>query len=347
MPLAQPTAKPASAEPFPCMMVRRDEQTDRRTQATCAVESIHTGDLPPGEVLIATEWSSLNYKDALACQAHPGVVRKLPHVPGIDCAGTVLASESPQFTAGQSVLVTGYDLGSGRWGGWSAQVRVPAAWVVPIPAGLTAETAMLYGTAGFTAAQSVHRLRQHGVTPDHGDVVVTGATGGVGCLAVAILAKLGYQVTAVTGKPERATLLEELGAARILDRDAVHDTSGKTLLPARWAGAVDTVGGNTLATLLRATQHRGCVTACGLVAGDQLPLTVYPFILRGVTLSGIDSAQCPPASRLQIWQHLAGDWKPDGLQALAQKVALPEVLDKVQAMLAGQTWGRILVRPVA
>jgi acrylyl-CoA reductase (NADPH) len=328
-------------------MVRRDPQADRRAKPTCKVESIHRDDLPPGDVLIAAQWSSLNYKDALACQAHPGVVRKLPHVPGIDCAGTVLESVSDQFAPGQPVLVTGYDLGAGRWGGWSGQVRVPAEWVVPMPAGLTAETAMLFGTAGFTAAQSVDRLQQHGVMPDSGEVVVTGATGGVGSLAVAILAKLGYQVTAVTGKPQRGALLEELGATKILNRDQINDTSTKPLLPDRWAGAVDTVGGNTLATLLRGTRHRGCVTACGLVAGDQLPLTVYPFILRGVTLSGIDSAQCPPEPRLRIWQHLAGDWKPDGLQRLAHKITLPEIPDQVRAMMSGQTWGRILVQPVA
>jgi len=328
-------------------MVRRNEQADRRARPSCAVESIHPDDLPPGDVRIAVEWSSLNYKDALACQAHPGVVRKLPHVPGIDCAGTVLESKDSRFAAGQPVLVTGYDLGSGRWGGWSGQVRVPAEWVVPMPEGLSAETAMLYGTAGFTAAQSVDRLRQHGVLPGAGEVLVTGATGGVGSLALAILVRLGYQVVAVTGKPERATLLRDLGAARILGRDQVDDSSGRPLLSERWAGGIDTVGGNTLATLLRETRHRGCVTACGLVAGDQLPLTVFPFILRGVTLSGIDSAQCPRALRLQIWQHLAGDWKPGDLQHLVHKITLAEVPDQVRAMLGGQTWGRTLVRPVA
>ena len=342
-----PSPSPSPAAPFPCLMVRRDQHTDRRAKATCAVESIRTDDLPPGDVLIAVEWSSLNYKDALACQAHPGVVRKLPHVPGIDCAGTVLESQVPQFTAGQPVLVTGYDLGSGRWGGWSAQVRVPAEWIVPMPAGLCAETAMLYGTAGFTAAQSVSCLRQHGVIPGAGEVVVTGATGGVGSLAVAILAQLGYQVAASTGKLEQATLLEELGAARILNRDQVDDTSDQPLLPDRWAGAIDTVGGNTLATLVRETRYRGCVTACGLVAGDQLPLTVYPFIIRGVTLAGIDSAQCPREPRLRIWQHLAEDWKPDGLERLAHKITLSEVPKQVGAMMAGQTRGRILVRPGA
>lgn len=350
------TSQPSQDESFPCLMVRRrltEQGSSKGETATdgeticCAVESIQTDDLPEGEVLIKVQWSSLNYKDALACQAHPGIVRSLPHVPGVDCAGKILASSDSKFQVGQQVLVTGYDLGSGRWGGWSARVRVPSEWVVAIPPGLTTETSMLLGTAGFTAAQSVLALQRSGVVPASGEVVVTGATGGVGSLAVAILAKLGYQVAAVTGKPAQGEFLEQLGAARILTRKEVDNTSHKPLLPARWAGAVDTVGGNMLATLLRSMHHRGCVTACGLVAGDQLPLTVYPFILRGVTLAGIDSAKCPREPREHIWQLLAGDWKPDCLQQLIHKITLQEVPAKVRAMLAGETHGRTLVEPVA
>jgi acrylyl-CoA reductase (NADPH) len=347
------TSRSTQDESFPCLMVRRLTEKGEAGDAhkdgesiSCAVEMLTVDDLPEGEVLIEVQWSSLNYKDALACQAHPGVVRKLPHVPGIDCAGTILASTVPEYQAGQQVLVTGYDLGSGRWGGWSARVRVPAEWVVALPAGLTPETAMLLGTAGFTAAQSVMALQRNGVVPASGKVIVTGATGGVGSLAVAILTKLGYHVVAVTGKPAQGKLLQQLGASQILTREEVDDASHKPLLPARWAGAVDTVGGNALATLLRSMQHRGCVTACGLVAGDQLPLTVYPFILRGVTLAGIDSAKCPRESREHIWQQLADAWKPDGLQQLAQKITLQEAPAKVRAMLAGETCGRTLVEPV-
>ena len=323
-----------------CLMVRRDEAGD----VSVSIEKIAADDLPPGDVLVRVAYSSLNYKDALACEAHPGVVRKLPHVPGIDAAGEVVESASADFRPGDEVLVTGYDLGTSHWGGYAEYIRVPAEWVVAMPTGLTAETAMTYGTAGFTAAQCVAALQHHGIKPADGEVVVTGASGGVGSLSVAILAKLGYQVAAVTGKPEQASLLRQLGAVRILPREDASDDSEKPLLPARWVGAIDTVGGNTLATLLRSTSHRGCVAACGLAAGHNLPLTVYPFILRGVTLAGIDSAQCPRDSRLQVWQRLATDWRIDGLENLTRKIALADVPREAKAMLAGKTFGRTLVK---
>lgn len=333
-------------ESFPCLMVRRDSGDDRGGDARCAVESIGVDDLPAGDLLVEVEWSSLNYKDALACRAHPGVVRSLPHVPGIDCAGTVVESTVPEHPVGERVLVTGYDLGSGGWGGWSALVRVPGDWVVAIPTGLTPESAMIYGTAGFTAAQSVDALERHGITPEVGEVVVTGSTGGVGCIAVAILAKLGYQVTAVTGKPNQAEQLRQLGATQIIPREEVDDSTDRPLLAARWAGAVDTVGGRALTTILRSMQHRGCVAACGLVAGDQLPLTVYPFILRGTTLAGIDSAKCPREPRLRIWQHLADDWNvADRLASMVHKITLSEAPATAHAMFAGTTRGRTLVQP--
>ena len=330
---------------FPCLMVRRDDANDQSGEVRFGIESLTVDDLPPGDVLMQVAWSSINYKDALACQGHPGVVGRLPHVPGIDCAGTVVESTAEEHPVGSRVLVTGYDLGSGRWGGWAGCVRVPGEWVVALPAGMTPESAMIYGTAGFTAAQSVDALQRHGILPDSGEVLVTGATGGVGSVAVAILAKLGYRVAVVTGKPDQAKMLRQLGAARILSREEVDDRSDRPLLASRWAGAVDTVGGSILATILRSTRYRGCVTACGLTAGSDLPLTVYPFILRGVTLAGIDSAKCPSERRLELWQRLAGDWNVDDrLADLVHRIPLAEVPDVVQAMLAGKTSGRTIVQ---
>ena len=335
----------SSQNHFPCLMVRRNAAG----AVTCGIEQLAVDDLPPGEILIQVSASSLNYKDALACRAHEGIVRSLPHVPGIDAAGRIveIASESTASDSrpGDPVLVTGYDLGSGAWGGYSGFIRVPAEWVVPLPAELTADEAMIYGTAGFTAAQCVERIVNHGITPADGEIVVTGATGGVGSLAVALLAKLGYTVAAVTGKPEQAPLLRELGATSILARDEVNDATDRPLLKGRWAAAVDTVGGNVLATLLRSTAYRGCVTACGLVAGDQLPLTVYPFLLRGVTLYGIDSAKCPREPRLEIWRRLATEWKLEHLERLRREITLGQVPAAVDAMLAGALHGRTLVRP--
>jgi putative YhdH/YhfP family quinone oxidoreductase len=302
--------------------------------------------LPPGDVLIEVAWSSLNYKDALSAQGHPGVTRKFPHVPGIDLAGRVLESRSSAYRAGDEVLVTGYGLGMDHWGGFAARARVPADWVVPLPAGLSLRESMIYGTAGFTAALCLDALLAHGLAADRGEVVVTGASGGVGSVAVALLGHQGFRVAAVTGKPEASDLLMRLGAARVIPRTDVDDSSSKPLLAARWAGAIDTVGGNTLATLLRSTERGGCVAACGLVGGIDLKLTVYPFILRGVALEGIDSAECPRDKRLAIWQQLAGAWKPPVLQTLATEVTLDDLAGKIEDILAGRSTGRVLVQPV-
>src|SRR5436305_9419533 len=251
---------------FRCYLVNKSARGD----ATAAVAERSLDDLPAGEVLIRVAYSSLNYKDALAAKGHPGVVRSFPHVPGIDAAGTVEDSQTPAFRQGQEVLVTGYDLGAAAWGGYAEYIRVPERWVVPLPSGLTLRQSMIYGTAGFTAAQSVNALLRHGLKPGDGDVVVTGASGGVGSIAVALLAKMGFQVAAVSGKPAAEKFLKGLGAAQVLPRTDVQDASNKPLLATRWAGAVDTVGGGTLATLLRSTRRAGCVTACGLVGGADL-----------------------------------------------------------------------------
>jgi putative YhdH/YhfP family quinone oxidoreductase len=328
-------------EMFPCFMVRRDDAG----RVAARVEYINVDNLPPGEVLIRVAYSSLNYKDALASQGHPGVVRSLPHVPGIDCAGVVVASDSPDYQPDDDVLVTGYDLGAGHWGGYSAYVRVPAEWIVRLPAGLSTREAMIYGTAGFTAAQCVTAIVSRGIEPKHGPVLVTGATGGVGCVAVAILARLGYEVAAVTGKVEHHDWLREIGAAQILGRDDLLDNSDTPLLSARWAAAVDTVGGQPLATILRSLKYRGLVAACGLVAGVELHTTVYPFILRGVTLAGIDSAKCPRPQRLEMWQKLAGPWRPANLEIFASETTLDDLPAAIDKILSGQITGRTLVVP--
>ena len=322
-----------------CLLVRKSEQGEVRR----AVTELPREDLPPGNVLIRVRYSSLNYKDALAAQGHPGVAASLPHVPGIDAAGVVEQSTHSGLAANDQVLVTGYDLGAARWGGWSEYIRVPGEWVVPLPSGLSFLDAMTLGTAGFTAAQCVQSLQHHGVTPDGGPVVVTGATGGVGSIAVMLLGQLGYQVTAISGKQDRIEWLRRLGAAEILSREAVDDSSTKPLLPARWQGAVDTVGGNALATLLRSLKHRGCVAACGLVAGAELPLTVYPFILRGATLDGIDSAKCPRPARERIWELLSGDWRLPQLETLRTLISFQQLEHHINEILAGKVAGRVVL----
>jgi acrylyl-CoA reductase (NADPH) len=325
---------------FSCFLVEKDASGNlRRGMAQRA-----TADLPQGAVLVRVAYSSLNYKDALACQAHPGVVRKLPHVPGIDAAGMVVDSSTPRFRPGDAVVITGNELGAGQWGGWSEYVRVPADWVVPLPEGLSLKESMILGTAGFTAAQCVHAIQLNGVAPDAGEIVVTGATGGVGCLAVKLLAKLGYQAVAVTGKAQLHPRLYLWGASRILSRQDAINTSEKPLLSAFWAGAVDTVGGNTLATLIRETKPYGVVAACGLVGGTELNLTVHPFILRGVTLAGISSATLPLEHRTEIWRKLSQEWRLEGLDELTTTIRLSDVEQYVEQILKGQIVGRTVIQ---
>lgn len=299
--------------------------------------------LPPGEVLIRVEYSSLNYKDALSATGHPGVTRKFPHIPGIDAAGTVVSCDVSEFQPGDSVIVTGYDLGMNTWGGFAEYIRVPAPWVVQLPAGLSLAESMILGTAGFTAALSVNGLIQQNISSNSGEILVTGATGGVGSLAVSILAQLGYSVVGVTGKSQSHDFLKKLGATSILSRSEVNDESEKPLLKGRWAGVIDTVGGNLLATAIKSTQYGGCITTCGLVAGADLNTTVYPFILRGIKLIGIDSVQCPMSQRLEIWSKLATTWKPQHLGELASTISLAELPQKIQSILQGKIQGRVLV----
>jgi acrylyl-CoA reductase (NADPH) len=300
-------------------------------------------DLPAHEVLIQVHYSSLNYKDALSATGNKGVTRRYPHTPGIDAAGIVAASSVDGFQPGDEVIACCYDLGMNTPGGFGQYIRVPAAWVLKVPSGLSLRESMIYGTAGFTAAQCVLRLAEHQSGPAGGKILVTGATGGVGSMAVGILARMGYQVSAVTGKPEAAEFLRELGAAEVIAREQAIDTKGRALLREKWAGVVDTVGGEMLATAIKSTRYGGVVTCCGNVAGAELPLTVYPFILRGVTLIGIDSAECSMAIRQRVWQKLAGEWKLPGLDGMAAEISLHELDRHIELILAGKEKGRVVV----
>lgn len=301
-------------------------------------------DLPAGEVLIKVHYSTLNYKDALSSIGNKGVTRNYPHTPGIDASGVVVESTDANFSVGQEVLVTSYDLGMNTSGALAEYIRVPVKWVIALPAGLSLAEAMILGTAGFTAGLCIDALLKYGASPEKGKVIVTGSTGGVGILSVAILAKLGFEVVAVTGKPEAAELLQRLGAAEIVSRESLNDTSGRPMLKSIYAGAVDTVGGNILATILKSLHYGGAVAACGLVASPDLPTSVFPFILRGNALLGIDSAECPMSKRLEIWQHLASDWKLDNLNLISHEIGLEEVPAKLDLMLQGKALGKSLVK---
>jgi len=300
-------------------------------------------DLPEGEVLVRVRYSSLNFKDGLSCIGNPGVTRNYPHTPGVDASGEVVESSDSRFKVGDSVIVTGYDLGMNTSGGFGQYIRVPADWVVPLPEELSFKDAMIYGTAGYTAALSAHALQKYGVTPEQGEIAVTGSTGGVGSVAVALLAHLGYNVVASTGKKDETEFLQDLGAAEIIGREDVNDESKKPLLRERWAGAVDTVGGTTLASLLKATKRGGAVAATGLVASSDLPTTVFPFILRGVSLLGIDSGFTPTNLRREIWSKLAGVWKFPQLEQLTIDCTLETLDPEIDKILAGGQRGRVVV----
>ena len=301
-------------------------------------------DLPEGEVLVRVRYSSLNYKDVLSATGNKGVTKKYPHTPGIDAAGVVEESSHPDFQPGHEVIVTSYDLGMNTSGGFGQYIRVPAAWVVMRPQSLTLRESMIYGTAGFTAALSVYRLLGAGIKLGQGKILVSGATGGVGSIAVAILAREGYQVAAVSGRAETYDYLKGLGAQEILDTAAVTDTSGRPLLNARWAGAIDTVGGPLLATTIKSLQYGGVATCCGNVASPDLPLTVYPFILRGVTLIGIDSQNCPMANRIQVWDKIASPWKLPHLEKLTTEITLEGLDDQIELILKRRHQGRTIVK---
>ncbi len=300
-------------------------------------------ELPEGEVIIRVKYSSLNYKDALSSTGHKGVTRKYPHTPGIDAAGVVEWSAVEQFSPGDEALVTGYDLGMDTDGGFGQYIRVPASWVVPLPEPLKLRESMIYGTAGFTAALSIHRLLEGGVQPEAGEILVTGATGGVGCMSVAMLHKIGFNVAAVSGKPDAAEFLNCGASCRIISREDAVDTSGRPLLKGQWAGVVDTVGGEILETALKSTKQKAVVTNCGLVSSPKFSSTVYPFILRGIRLQGIDSAETPRDHRLYIWKKIAREWRIPDPDRFAGDIGLDQLESYIQAILKGKIKGRTVV----
>jgi len=299
-------------------------------------------ELSAGDVVILAEASSVNYKDALAATGAGKIIRRFPLIGGIDVAGRVYSSKDARFSPGDRVLVTGYDLGVAHDGGYAGFVRVPGDWVVPLPDRLSAHDAMALGTAGFTAALSLVEMERNGLKPGHGPVIVTGATGGVGSIAVQILSLRGYEVTALTGKDKDHDILRALGATDVLSRRTL-EMGTRPLEKSRWAGAIDVAGGETLAWLTRTMNYNGCIASCGLTAGTELKTTVLPFILRGVKLLGIDSSMCPAEARPEIWRLLATDWNPPGLGSMSINIGLDELPDAFATLLEGQARGRFVV----
>lgn len=328
-----------SSQTFKAMVVEETAEGDFVRKIT----ERSLDDLPQGDVLVKVHFSSLNYKDALSATGNKGVTRNYPHTPGIDAAGVVVESDSEEFNPGDEVIVTSYDLGMNTSGGFGQYIRAPADWLVPLPASLSMKESMAYGTAGLTAGFCILKLQEHGIRPDTGQIVVSGATGGVGSFAVAMLAKIGYQVVAVTGKTEELQFLTELGAQEIISREEAIDTSGRPLLKGRWAGVVDTVGGDILATAIKSTNQHGCVTCCGNVASPNLQITVFPFILRGISLVGIDSQNFPMAPRRRTWEKIGTEWKLADLDRQTAVRSLEELDTEIDRILAGKQKGRVIV----
>jgi acrylyl-CoA reductase (NADPH) len=307
------------------------------------IEVVDEVQLPPGEVTVRVECSTLNYKDGLILQGLGRLVRTYPHVPGIDFAGTVESSDSPEFEPGDPVMLTGWRVGEAQWGGYAEKARVKASYLVRRPDGLSARQAMSIGTAGFTAMLAVIALERHGLRPDTGDVLVTGAAGGVGSVAVALLSRLEHRVVASTGRPKLRGYLSELGASELIDRGTLAAKPSRPLDGERWSGAVDTVGGTTLATILTQLKYRASAAACGLAGGSDLPATVIPFLLRGVNLLGIDSVMCPLPERIEAWHRLVRDLPLDCLERMIQRVPLSDLPELAPKILKGEVRGRVVV----
>lgn len=327
---------------FNALVVNKQED-----QFTVNINSLTFDDLPQGEVLIRVHYSGVNYKDSLATIPNGNIVHTYPFVPGIDLAGVVVSSEDDRFQAGDEVIATSYEIGVSHFGGYSEYARISADWIVPLPNGISLKEAMIIGTAGFTAALSIQRLEENKVSPDKGKVLVTGATGGVGSFAVAILSKLGYEVEASTGKESEHEYLKKIGATTIVSRTDVYDGEIKSLDKQKWAAAIDPVGGEQLAALLSQLQYGGAVAVSGLTGGVKIPTTVLPFILRGINLLGIDSVYCPMDTRLTVWNRLATDFKLANLtELIQQEVTLEQLPGMLPTLLKGQARGRIIVKLV-
>lgn len=308
-----------------------------------SITDIDEASLPEGDITIAVDYSTLNYKDALAINKGAPVVRSFPMVPGIDLVGTVIESSNPEYKSGDKVLLNGWGVGEGHWGGLAEKARLKAEWLVPLPEAFDGKTAMAIGTAGYTAMLCVMALERQGVKPEDGEILVTGAAGGVGSVAIAVLAKLGYTVIALTGRPEEKEYLMSLGASDIMPREELSEP-GRPLARERWAGVVDVVGSNVLANACASTKYGGTVTACGLAGGMDLPATVAPFILRGVTLAGVDSVMAPRELRLEAWRRLAEDLDASKLGAIAQEISLDQAIEASSQILAGKLRGRVVVK---
>lgn len=307
-----------------------------------SVQQLATENLPAGEVLVRVHYSSLNYKDALSATGNKGVTKNFPHTPGIDAAGVVVSSESNDFAEGEEVIVTGNDLGMNTAGGFGQYIRVPASWVVKLPKGLTMKEAMIIGTAGFTAGISLSRLTSL-VQPADGKVIVTGATGGVGSVALSLLSKLGYDTIAISGKESEYDFLRSLGANEIIARADFQAADKRPILSARYAGAIDTVGGTILENIIKSLNPLGAVTTCGSVSGTQLDVSVFPFILRGISLIGISAQNFPMALREPLWTRMADEWKPDHLLSMYREITMEELPAAIEAILKGQLKGRTVV----
>lgn len=310
-----------------------------------SVQSLSTLNLPDHDVLVQVHYSSLNYKDALSASGSPGITKSYPHTPGIDAAGVVAWSKDSRYSKGDNVIVTSYDLGQNTPGGFGEYIAVPGDWIVPLPKTLSLKESMILGTAGFTAAYGVKKIVDQEVAPDDGEVLVTGATGGVGSLAVAILSKIGYKVVAVTGKQNQISFLKKMGAAEVIDRTSATDTSDSPMLSSRWIAVIDTVGGKMLDAVLRQTAHNGVVACCGNILGGRLETSIYPFILRGISLMGIDSGNCLMSDRAEIWKQLSTEWKPAELDTFHRESTLTNLPAEIEKMLEGQQTGRVLVNP--
>jgi acrylyl-CoA reductase (NADPH) len=322
---------------FNAILIERDERPYR-----AAFTALDEAQLPAGEVTVRVDYSTLNYKDALAITGKGAVVRKFPMVPGIDFAGSVQESADSSYRAGDRVVLNGWGVGEQHWGGLAQLARVKGEWLIPLPAEFNARQSMAIGTAGYTAMLCVMALERHGIAPQSGEILVTGAAGGVGSIAVAVLAKLGFRVVAVTGRAAEAEFLKRLGAAEVLDR-ALFAGPGKPLGKERWAGAIDVVGSHTLVNVCASMRYRGVVAACGLAGGLDFPATVAPFILRGVTLAGVDSVMCPRVDRLEAWRRLGRDLDVAQLELLTEEIGLSQALDRAAGLLEGRVRGRVVV----